>query len=392
MNTLFLEPVGGIAGDMFLAACIDLGISVPQLESALRSLDVPGWKLEIKKAERHAIIGTHVNVLLDSPEEHAHRSYTDIAALIAKSKLSDVAKVNALNVFRIIGEAEAHIHGVTLNEIHFHEVGAVDSIVDICGAAVALDLLGNPKVFTRAPPMGSGTIQIAHGTVPIPVPATLEILRDRPVKFEGVGELTTPTGAALLKAFAEFRTPISFTPSKIGYGAGTKDFKDRANILRATLGEVEGDTKTQTLCILESNLDDCSPQVIAHVMEQLFQLGALDVWLTPIQMKKGRPAQMLSILTSMELKSRLLEFVFTQTTTLGIREHTVERHALERKFVSVNTPWGSVKMKLGLFNQKVVNSAPEFEECKVLALKYSVPIKEVIEAAQQAFRALPKEV
>jgi pyridinium-3,5-bisthiocarboxylic acid mononucleotide nickel chelatase len=379
MNALFLEPVGGIAGDMFLAACLDVGLNLEALEKPLRSLRVPGWKLLVTKAERHAIVGTHVEVVLDAAEAHPHRAYSEIANLINQSELSAVAKGHALNIFKIIGEAEARIHGVTLEQIHFHEVGAVDSIVDICGAAVALDLLGNPKVFSLPPPLGSGMIRIAHGNVPVPVPATLEILRDCPVKFEGLGELTTPTGAAILKSIATFQRPENFIPRHIGYGAGTKDFKDRANVVRATLGEIQsGDTQLNQLTVFECNLDDCSPQIIAHVMERLLALGALDVWVSPIQMKKSRSAQMLSVLTSPELRRQVLESVFSETTTLGIREYAVNRHALARQFVTVQTRWGAVKVKLGLFEDRVVNISPEFEDCRTLALEKNVPLKDIL--------------
>ena len=385
-RVLWLEPVGGIAGDMFLAAALDLGISQAELETQLHSLAVPGWKLVLSRAERHAIVGTHVNVVVTEPEEgHAHRSWKDIDALISRSKLSVTAKARALHVFRLIGEVEAQIHGTTLDEIHFHEVGAVDSIVDICGAAVALDLLGNPKVYSSPPPLGSGTIRIAHGVVPVPVPATLALLKDLPVRFEGLGELTTPTGAALLKAFATIAPPPELIVERIGYGVGTKDWKDRANILRMSVGRT---TQTSTsLRVLECNLDDCSPQVLGAVIEMLMARGALDAWVAPVVMKKGRPGHLVGVLTDGEHHSVLLETLLTETTTLGVREHSVSRTALERRHETVQTKWGPVRVKLGLRGDAVLNAAPEFEDCRALAALAKVPLKDVQAAALAAWHS-----
>ncbi len=384
-RVLYLEPTGGIAGDMFLAAALDAGVPRAELEAQLHSLAVPGWRLVVTRQERHAITGTHVQVVLDAPEDHPHRSYKDIAALIHASALPERAKAGALHVFRLIGEVEARIHGTTLDLIHFHEVGAVDSIVDICGAAVALELLGAPDVFTAPPPLGSGTARIAHGVVPVPVPATLELLKDVPVRFEGVGELTTPTGAALLKAFATFAPPPELTVERIGYGLGTKDFKDRANVLRLSVGQTR--EVSSALCVLECNLDDCSPQVVSHAMERLFDGGALDVWVTPVLMKKGRPGFVLSVLAGREQAAELTRRVLAETTTLGVRETAVGRHALERRFERVETAYGPVQVKIGALGAQVLNAAPEFEEAKAAALKHGVPVKEVLAAALAAWRA-----
>lgn len=388
-RVLWLEPVGGIAGDMFLAAALDLGVSQRELEAQLHSLEVPGWRLELSKAERHAIVGTHVNVVVTEPEDgHAHRSWKDIDALITRSKLSGTAKLRALQVFRLIGEVEAQIHGTTLEEIHFHEVGAVDSIVDICGAAVALDLLGNPKVYSSPPPLGSGTIRIAHGVVPVPVPATLALLKDVPVRFEGLGELTTPTGAALLKAFATVAQPPELVVERIGYGVGTKDWKDRANVLRMSVGRV---TQAATgLTVLECNLDDCSPQVLGAVVELLMSRGALDAWIAPVVMKKGRPGHLLGVLSDGEHRAALVETLLTETTTLGVREHAVSRTALERRHETVQTRWGPVRVKLGLRGDAVLNATPEFEDCRAIAAQAKVPLKDVQAAALTAWHSRTK--
>lgn len=385
-RVLWLEPVGGIAGDMFLAAALDLGVSQGELEAQLRTLEVPGWRLEITKAERHAIVGTHVDVVVTEPEGgHAHRSWRDIDALITRSSLSGTAKARALQVFRLIGEVEAQIHGTTLEEIHFHEVGAVDSIVDICGAAVALDLLGNPKVYSSPPPLGSGTIRITHGVVPVPVPATLALLKDVPVRFEGLGELTTPTGAALLKAFATVAPPPEMIVERIGYGVGTKDWKDRANILRMSVGRAA--QTSSALSVLECNLDDCSPQVLGAVIEMLMARGALDAWIAPVVMKKGRPGHLVGVLTDAEHRAALVDTLLTETTTLGVREHPVSRTALERRHQTVQTKWGPVRVKLGLRGDAVLNATPEFEDCRALAALKKVPLKEVQAAALAAWHS-----
>lgn len=373
---LWLEPVGGIAGDMFLAAALDLGVPQKELEAALKSLDVPGWQLKVSRAERHAIVGTHVDVVVTEPEDgHSHRSWRDIDALISRSALSSTAKSRALQVFRLIGEVEARIHGTTLDAIHFHEVGAVDSIVDICGAAVALELLGNPRVYASPPPLGSGTIRIAHGVVPVPVPATLALLQDVPVRFEGLGELTTPTGAALLKAFATVAQPPEVLIERIGYGIGTKDWKDRANVLRMSIGRCS--EAATGLLVLECNLDDCSPQLLGAVIETVLASGALDAWVTPVVMKKGRPGHLLSVLTDTAHRPALIDTLLTETSSLGVREYPVGRTALERRHETVETPWGPVRIKLGLRGESVLNAAAEFEDCRALAQKAKVPLKEV---------------
>lgn len=383
---LYLEPVGGIAGDMFLAAALDLGVPLEDLEGPLRTLQVPGWRFAVKRDARHEITGTHVDVVVDEPEGgHEHRGWADIDALIGASGLSTGAKDKARRVFRLIGEVEAKIHGTTLDAIHFHEVGAVDSIVDICGAAVALELLGDPTVYAAPPPLGSGTARIAHGVVPVPVPATLELLRDVPVRFEGLGELTTPTGAALLKAFATVAPPPQLVVDKVGYGVGTKDWKDRANVLRATLGRATA--AAGALEVLECNLDDCSPQLLGALVDTLLARGALDAWIAPVVMKKGRPGHLVGVLSRAETKQRLVDTLLEETTTLGVRATAVTRTELERRHESVETPWGPVRVKLGLRAGAVLNATPEFDDCRALAEKAGVPLKDVQAAASAAWRS-----
>ncbi len=396
-DVLYLEPVGGIAGDMFLAAVVDLGISPEAIEAPLRTLGVPGWRFEAKKAQRHHITGTHLDVHVEgqghAPHDtdsghhpHGERSLSDIVTLIERSQLNPRAKHRALDVFRALGEAEAHVHGVPVEKIHFHEVGAVDSIVDICGAAVALELLGDPQVFCAPPPLGSGTITIAHGTVPVPVPATLELLKGLPVRFEGKGELTTPTGAALVRCLTTVGLPPPMTVQKLGYGLGTKDFTDRANVLRASLGpRSEVAAGADDVAVLEANLDDCSPQLLGALVEQLLEDGALDVWVTPVTMKKGRPGHLLGVLAPVEKQRELTARVLAESTTLGVRHHLASRTVLGRRHQTVQTPYGAIRLKLGLSGETVVNVAPEFDDCREAAKKAGVPLKEVMRAALSAF-------
>jgi hypothetical protein len=371
---------------MFLAAGIDLGVSPEAITQALGGLNVPGWKLAVSRAVRHAISGTHVDVTLDAREAHPHRAYSDIRQLIeAAPTIPPRAKERALAVFRAIGEAEAKVHGVSLDAIHFHEVGAVDSIVDICGAAVVLELLGNPEVHAAPPPLGSGTIRVAHGQMPIPVPATLELLRDVPVRFEGVGELTTPTGAALLKVLTRIGHPPDFIIERVGYGVGTKDFRDRPNVLRASLGRAE--EQAEGLWVVEANLDDSTPQLLGHLIEKLLTVGALDAWVTPTVMKKSRPGHLLSAVTEGGKRETVMDTVLRESTTLGVRFHRVERQALERDWVEVETPWGRVRVKRGLRNGEVLNAHPEFEDCRKVAEAAGVPLKHVLSAALAALGA-----
>ncbi len=384
-RVLYLEPIGGLAGDMFLAAALDLGVSRDALVTQLQTLGVSGWELKVTRTERHHLFGTHVEVVTPAPAHaHVHRAWRDIDALISGSGLSATAKANALKVFRLIGEVEAKIHGTTLDDIHFHEVGAVDSIVDICGAAVVLDLLGNPRVYCAPPPLGSGTITIAHGVVPVPVPATLALLEGVPVKFEGRGELVTPTGAALIKAFATVSAPPQLVIERHGYGAGTRDFPDRANLVRMSLGTVTAEPATLT--VLECNLDDATPQLLGALLETVLARGARDAWIAPVVMKKGRPGHLVGVLTDAAHHDALVETLLRETTTLGVRAHPVSRTELQRRHQAVQTPWGEVRVKLGLRGEALFNAAPEYEDCKALAEKAGVPLKDVLAAAQAAWR------
>lgn len=372
---LYLEPIGGIAGDMFLAAAIDLGVDPEEVSKALKGLGVPGWSFKISKQSRHQISGTHLDVEVDPSAVTPERALSDITALInGCGTMTARMKEHALRTFDIIGRAEAKVHGVPLSKIHFHEVGAVDSIVDICGAAVVYELLGAPETFASPPPMGSGTTKTAHGTMPVPPPATMEILHGVPVRFEGVGELTTPTGAAILKSFAKVGSVPSLITEKTGYGVGTRDWKDRANVLRMSLAK-RADAQVGEAFVLEANLDDCSPQLLALIIERALAEGALDAWVAPVTMKKGRPGHVLGVLARADAREKLTALLFSESTTLGVRSYAVERSELERRHDTVSTRFGDIRIKIGHRGGAVLNANPEYEDCRAAAEKSGTPVK-----------------
>jgi pyridinium-3,5-bisthiocarboxylic acid mononucleotide nickel chelatase len=373
---LYLEPVGGIAGDMFLAAALDLGVSKAALEEGLRGLDLGEWRLLVTEAQRHGITGTHLEVAYARQPVHAHRPLSDILLRIDGSGLPVRARARARAIFETIGRVEASIHGVKVEAVEFHEVGAVDSIIDVCGAALALELLGDPEVCCAPVPLGSGTVQTAHGRMPVPAPATLELLEGQEVRFEGVGELTTPTGAALVKVLASVRPPPQMVVERVGYGVGTREMADRPNVLRATLGRPSVQAAEGTY-VLETNLDDCSPQLLGTLLEALLAAGALDAWVVPATMKKGRPGHLLGVLATAEKRQALAELVLRESTALGVRHYPVERTTLERHHVSVQTPHGEVRIKVGMLGKETLNAAPEYEDVRRLAEEAKVPVKQV---------------
>jgi hypothetical protein len=410
MDLLLLEPVGGVAGDMFLAAAVDLGVPPADIEGALRTLGVPGWRLEVTRKTEHGIQGTHLDVVVEG-EPPRERRLRDILALVAASGLSPRAKEAARRVFETIGRAEAKLHGVPLEEVHFHEVGAVDSIVDGCGAAVALELLGWPRVISLPPELGRGLVKTAHGILPVPTPATLEILAGRPVRSGGAnGEMVTPTGAGILAALCEVGAfPAVYTPTRIGHGVGTRSWPDRPNVLRATLARVEEAPLTPPsprlrgervmpgpdassvgggeLWVLECNLDDCEGRLVARAIEAALEAGALDVWAAPVTMKKGRPGVLLGALCEEARRAAVTRALLSETTTLGVRRHAILRDALEREHVEVQTAYGPVRVKVGRLGGEVLGAQPEWDDCAARARERGVPVKEVLAAAVAAFRS-----
>ncbi len=384
MSLLVLEPIGGIAGDMFLAAALDLGVDRDALEGALRTVGVGGWRLEVRRKSEFGIQGTHVHVAVDGAQPHA-RGLAEILALVDGSGLAGHAKAAARAIFERIGRAEAKVHGVAIEKVHFHEVGAVDSIVDVCGAAVALDLLSWPRVVSEPPELGRGIARTAHGPMPIPAPAVLELLAGKPVRPGGPpGEAVTPTGAALLAELAEVGPLPAFVPSRTGYGMGTSSWPDRPNVLRMTLGEA---AERAGLWVLETNLDDCTGQLVARAIDAALEAGALDAWAAPVTMKKGRPGLVLSALVEEPRREAVTRAFFEETTTLGIRRRPVERDVLAREIETVETPYGPVRVKVARSGGRELGAHPEYDDCLARAREKGVPVKEVIAAALATRRA-----
>lgn len=391
MKTLYLDCPMGISGDMFLAALIDLGVDPKMILRELKKLPVDKIDVEIKKVARHSITGTTFKVRLT--EAHHHRTFRDIKKIIEESALSPKVKSLSIDIFKVIAEAEGKIHGIKADEVHFHEIGAMDSIIDIVGAAIAVDSLKVNNVAASPIALGTGWARTMHGTIPIPAPATLEILKGVPTAASTAPfELTTPTGAAIVKTLASSFGPMpSMIIEAAGYGAGKKDFKESANLLRAVIGTSAGmgtAEGVERLIVLETNIDDMSPQVAGYLLEKLLEKGALDAFYTPVQMKKGRPGVLLTVLTNNEKKDELFEVIFAESTTIGVRAYEVDRHCLERKAAKVKTPFGTVRVKLALRKGRVMNIQPEYEDCKAAAEKKGVPLKQVMDAAREAANVL----
>ncbi len=393
-DLLILEPVGGIAGDMFLAAALDLGVDRARLEAALASLPVGGFRLEVTHKSDSSIHGTHVDVVPAGAPPHA-RGLPEILDLIDRSALTPRAKAAARALFERIGRAEAKVHGIPVEEVHFHEVGAVDSIVDLCGAAVALDLLGWPRVVAAPPELGRGVVKTAHGPMPVPPPAVLELLAGKPVRPGGPpGEAVTPTGAAILAELCEVGPLPAFVPARVGYGLGTRTWPDRPNLLRMTLGRLaaearpaagpEGAPAADALWVLEANLDDCTGEWVARAVEAALEAGALDAWAAPLTMKKGRPGVLVGALCEEARRAAVTAALFAETTTLGVRRHRVEREVLGRRIDTVETAYGPVRVKVALREGRVVGVHPEYDDCAARARERGVAVRAVMAAAVRA--------
>lgn len=464
MKTLYLDIFSGISGDMFIGALIDLGVDARKLERELARLKLDGYHLHVGRQERQGIAGVKFDVHLaqdhdhdhghhhhahhypppahehcdggegahqhlheDEPHGHGHghqqhhhgehdhehdhddsRNFSEIKKLIARSRLSPWVKKKSLAVFRRIAQAEGRIHGMPPEEVHFHEVGAVDSIVDIVGACLGLEMLGKPRVLASPVTEGTGWIHCAHGRFPIPAPATLAILGARGIgvtQCDEPHELVTPTGAALLAEFVgQFGPMDGIAAEKIGFGLGARENKTRPNVLRAVLGAqsktqspkskagragaVQLDWETDRVAVLETNLDDVSGEVLGHLVEQSLMAGALDVFHTPIQMKKNRPGVLLTVLCAEADADKFSEMMLRETSAFGVRRTLAERRKLRREFATVKTRFGAVTIKLGRLKGQIVQRAPEFESCRKLAARGKLPLKQVYEAAHRAARHL----
>jgi uncharacterized protein (TIGR00299 family) protein len=442
MRIAYLECFSGMSGDMFLGALVDAGVPARVLEEAVAALGV-GARLEISRVVRTGISAMKVDVWVDgekdlpreeywegqrehshkhahsgdgrehehehhghshahpgetrtevsAPHGHSHgRGLTEIRQIISAASVSETAKKTATSIFEALGRAEAKVHNTSVECVHFHEVGAVDAMVDIVCAAVGAEALGVDEIICSPLNVGGGMVKCAHGTFPVPAPATVELLSDAPVYSSGLqAELVTPTGAAIVKTLASrFAAFPEMKIEKSGYGAGSRDFPGHPNVVRLTVGEAVSNalaakTASETITVLEANLDDLNPQLFGYVMDRLFEEGALDAFGIPVQMKKNRPGTLLTILCKPEDASKLTQMVFTETTTLGVRRRDEIRQILARRWENVGTPWGEVRIKIASMNGTVTNYAPEYEDCRRIAAQHHVPLKAVMQEAARAY-------
>jgi len=450
MRIAYLDCFSGISGDMFLGALLDAGVPAKLFEDTVAALNV-GARLEISRVSRGRITATKLEVYINgemelprevfwaqknhardpehghrhdhghdhehepielkehnysqarsealraggaSPHEHKlehGRGLKEILAIIRKAAIREEAKGTATAMFEALGAAEAQVHNHDVEKVHFHEVGAVDAMVDIVCSAVGAGALGVDEIVCSPLNVGGGTVKCAHGLLPVPVPATVELLKGAPVYSSGPQvELVTPTGAAIVKTLAKrFSAFPAMTIEKAGYGAGTRDFSGHANVLRLTIGEsraeVAGNVSQETISVLEANLDDLNPQVFGYVVDRLLAEGALDVFAVPVQMKKNRPGILLTVLSKPEESDALTRIIFTETSTIGVRRREEQRQALARKWITVRTRWGDVRLKVACMNGTVTNYAPEYEDCKKIAVQHHVPLKSVMQEALQGY-------
>jgi uncharacterized protein (TIGR00299 family) protein len=397
MKIAYFDCFSGISGDMTLGALVDAGCSLVGMETHLRKLPVSGWKISSEKIVRRGFRATQVKV--ESSDPQRHRSLSEILQLIERAGLAPRIAERASRIFRRLGEAEALVHGVPVEKVHFHEVGAVDAIVDIVGAAAGFEQLGAEEFFCSALNVGGGSVHTQHGNLPVPAPATAELLRGAPTYSNGIQrELVTPTGAAIVATVASrFGPQPEMTVAAIGLGAGSAELAEQPNVLRLFVGETAArrdDARhddlmpDEDIIVLEANLDDMNPQVYGYFAERALDAGALDVFSIPVQMKKNRPGQLVTVLCKPEDREKFSELLFCETTTLGVRQSNVKRRTLQRENIVVETSLGSIRMKIARLNGQILNAAPEYEDCQKVAAERRVPLKQVLAEAVFTFRKL----
>jgi uncharacterized protein (TIGR00299 family) protein len=389
MKTLYFDCFAGASGDMILGAMIAAGVDPEAFKAQLSLLGVQGYTINFETVDRSGISATYARV--QTAHEHAHRHLSDILKIIYNSRLTDGVKDRAARIFSRLAEAEGRVHNEPVEKVHFHEVGALDAIIDVVGAAICFELLKIDRFVSSPLHVGSGTVEMDHGRYPVPPPAVAELLQGVPFySTDIVGELVTPTGAAIITTVCgEFGPIPELLLEHTGYGAGTREYKKFPNVLRVLVGEDNAGGQNRSLLehlwMIETNMDDISPQVLGHAMERAFDLGALDCYFTSVQMKKNRPGVLLSILCRDEQRASLSELLFAETTTLGIRAYQVERRALERKIVRVETQYGPIDVKVASLNGHIVKEMPEYEQCREAARNADVPLRMVEDAARNAF-------
>lgn len=393
MMIAYFDCFSGISGDMTLGAMVDLGVPVDWLKAQLTAIPLDGFDIRAHRVSRHGIGATKVEVVIQ--ETHHHRSYRDIRELIRNSGLSDTVKTKSMAIFHRIAEAEAAIHSVALDEVHFHEVGSMDAIVDVVGTCLCLERLNIGKVVASPLPLGKGFVQCQHGTLPVPAPATIEILKGIPV-FCGHAEqeMVTPTGAAIAAELAEnFVSMPAMSIERVGYGAGTRDLEIQPNLLRVIAGRTTGQAieyTTEHLVMVESNIDDMNPEVFGYLMDKLFADGALDVVWVPVYMKKNRPGTMIQVLCEVDQRAAIVDRILAETTTLGVRFYQVQRTCLEREVVEVETRWGRVEAKKVTEIDGTERIVPEFDACRRIADLQGVALRKVYDAVINAVNERPK--
>lgn len=407
MKILYYDCFTGISGDMNLGSLIDLGVPLDHIVRELNKIELKGYDIQVEKSIKNGISGTLVKVQINNKHneqskhdhghghhhnhEHNHRTFTIIKKLINSSTLSESIKKNSIGVFELIARAEGKIHNKPVEEVHFHEVGAIDSVVDIVSAAVCIDYLKPDKIMASTVELGSGFVECAHGTFPVPAPATMEILKDIPTHIGGTDkETTTPTGAAILAHFVdEFSDVTNFKTERIGYGLGYYDLKI-PNVLRTYWAEAESKSEllTAQARMIECNIDDMSPEYYDYLINKIISAGAQDVFLTPIIMKKSRPANKLSILAPPEKEDSIIDIVLNETTTIGVRKYTVDKTMLDRKTEIVKTPYGDIRVKIAYKGEQLIKYKAEYDDCRQLAEKLNVPVADILKSVDDNFKSL----
>src|SRR5438552_6881208 len=390
MKLAYFDCFSGISGDMTLGALVDAGCGVDLLRSELCGLQVREWELSTEKVWKNGMAATYVKVKTE--DQSKHRSLSAILEILQKSQLAPDVRHRAAEIFVKLGEAEARVHDVPIEKIHFHEVGAVDAIVDIVGACIGFHALGIEKFACSALNVGGGTAKMAHGVLPVPAPATANLLQGKPTYSNGVQkELVTPTGAAIVAALCEWfgpQPPMSVTA--IGYGAGTADLEGQPNVVRLMIGEASGKSVAgfdEEIAVIEANLDDMNPQIYGYFLERALAASALDVYTTPVQMKKNRPGTLLTVLCKPQDTNTLISLIFAETTTFGARTYRAQRRTLPREFLNVTTAFGDVRIKISRVNGRILHVAPEYDDCRKLAVEKNVPLQRVISEALRAYEA-----
>jgi pyridinium-3,5-bisthiocarboxylic acid mononucleotide nickel chelatase len=389
MKLAYFDCFSGISGDMALGALVDAGCDVQHLRAELERLNVPGWQLSAEKVWKNGMAATYVKV--ETEDQQKHRSLAAILQILSNSQLAAPVRERAAAIFQKLGEAEARVHNVPLEKIHFHEVGAIDAIVDIVGACIGFAALGIDKFACSPLNVGGGMAKMAHGVLPVPAPATASLLKGKPTYSNGAQrELVTPTGAAIIATLCDSAGPQPpMTVTSIGYGAGTADLEGQPNVLRIMIGEAPEKIVPgydEEIAVIEANLDDMNPQIYGYVLERALAAGALDVYTTPVQMKKNRPGTLLTILCNPSDTNALMSLIFAETTTFGARTYRAQRRALPRESVNVTTTYGDVRIKLSRVNGRILHVAPEYDDCRKLATEKNVPLQQVISEALRRYQ------